>query len=158
MLSNGYIKSVGIILVAILILTVFIQHEKNEQLRSKLDDALVAVTAAQGNVAKMQEQNEKMAKQYVKQQKEYEDAQAEVSQLKRDLADNSKRLRIKATCDQPVSAKSSASSLDDERTAELTRDSERTYIRLRNQITTITAQINGLRSYIEALPRECVAK
>ena len=69
-----------------------------------------------------------------------------------------KRLYVNATCSKPVPTKSSTASVDDERAPELNRDAERSYLRLRQQITTITAQVNGLRSYIEALPSECVAK
>lgn len=158
MVSSGYLKSVAIVLVAILCMTVFVQHTQNTMLKEKLNAAIDAAETAQHTVTKMQEQNEKMSQQYIKQQKEYENAQAKVSELERDLADNSKRLYINATCREPVPTESSTASVDDERAPELNRDAERSYIRLRQQITTITAQVNGLRSYIEALPSECVAK
>ncbi|MGV3000771.1 lysis system i-spanin subunit Rz [Vibrio sp. E150_018] len=158
MLSNTYIKSVSIVLVSLLVMTVFIQHVKNGELKTKLNAAVELAELAQSTVSKMQEQNAKVAKLYIKQQEDYENAQAKVSQLERDLADSSKRLHVNATCREPMSTKPSTSSVDDERTPKLTRDAERNYIRLRQQITTITAQVNGLRSYIEALPSECVAK
>lgn len=156
--SSSYLKSIGIVLVALLVMTVFIQHSKNEALKVKLSTAEQLVVSSQTTIDDMQQQNEKMAQQYVKQQKEYEDAQAKVSELERDLADNSKRLHINATCHSPMPSKSSTARVDDERTAKLTKDAERNYIHLRQQIITITAQVNGLRSYIEALPSECVAK
>ncbi|WP_153448743.1 lysis system i-spanin subunit Rz [Vibrio algicola] len=158
MLTNGYLKSIAIVLVALLCMTVFVQHVQNTNLKEKLNTAIEVAESVQHTVSSMQEQNQKMAKQYVKQQMEYENAQAKVSQLERDLADSSKRLHVNATCRKPVPAKSSSSSVDDERAPELTRDAEQSYLRLRQQITTITAQVNGLRSYIEALPSECVAK
>lgn len=158
MLNNGYLKNIVIVLVAILCMTVFIQHSQNTVLKEKLNTAIEVAESAQHTVSSMQEQNQKMAKQYLEQQMEYENAQAKVSELERDLADSSKRLHVNATCRKPVPAKSSTAGMDDERTPELTRDAERAYIRLRQQITTITAQVNGLRSYIEALPSECVAK
>lgn len=158
MLTNSYLKSIAIVLVALLCMTVFVQHVQNINLKEKLNTAIEVAESAQHTVSSMQEQNQKMAKQYVKQQMEYENAQAKVSQLERDLADSSKRLHFNATCDQPVPAKSSSSSVDDERTARLTKDAERNYIRLRQQIITVTAQANGLRSYIDSLPSECIAR
>ena len=158
MVSSGYLKSVAIVLVALLCMTVFVQHTQNTMLKEKLNTAIDVAESAQHTVISMQDQNEKLAKQYVKQQKEYENAQAKVSELERDFADNSKRLYVNATCSKPVPTKSSTASVDDERAPELNRDAERSYLRLRQQITTITAQVNGLRSYIEALPSECVAK
>lgn len=157
-MPGSYLKHIGIVLVALLCMTVFIQHTKNGELKTKLASAEQTVQSTQATLSSMQEQNEKIAQQYVKQQKEYENAQSKISDLERDLLSGSKRLRVNATCHRSMPSKSSTSSVDDERTAKPTRDAERNYIRLRQQITTITAQVNGLRSYIEALPSECVAK
>ena len=156
--SSSYLKSIGIVLIALLVMTVLVQHSKNEVLRVKLNTAEQLVISSQSTIDNMQEQNEKMAQQYVKQQKEYENAQSKISDLERDLLSGSKRLRINATCHSSMSSKSSTASVDDERTAKPTRDAEQNYIRLRQQITLITAQTKGLQSYIESLPKECVAR
>lgn len=156
--SSSYLKSIGIVLIALLVMTVLVQHSKNEVLRVKLNTAEQLVISSQSTIDNMQEQNEKMAQQYVKQQKEYENAQSKISDLERDLLSGSKRLRINATCHSSMPSKSSTASVDDERTAKPTRDAEQNYIRLRQQITLITAQTKGLQSYIESLPKECVAR
>ncbi|MFV0576035.1 MAG: lysis protein [Vibrio sp.] len=166
MLSNSYIRSIAIVLVALLCMTVFVQHSRNGLLKEKLNRSNDSLNLAQSSmqdmqktINEMQAQNKKMADLYVKQQKEYESAQAKIIDLERDLADGTKRLRINATCDsEPMSAKSSPTGVDDGRTAKLTRDAERNYIRLRKQIVSVTSQVNGLRSYINSLPIECVAR
>lgn len=76
--------------------------------------------------------------------KELSDAKETIDQLQYDVASGAKRLRVNATC----KPKTGTSSVGDDATAELTDQSRQSYYTLRQQIVTITGQVNYLQDYI----------
>lgn len=156
--SGVYLKSVGIVLVVLLCMTVFVQHQQTEALREKLHASTELAETQAATITDMQQQNEKMAKLAVNYAKDYEDAQSESANLQLDIANDVKRVRVSANCKQPVSAKSGTESSDNAATARLTKDAERNYLHLRRQIEESRIQIVALQGYIKALPAQCVAK
>lgn len=145
----------GIVAIIVLLSVVYIQNVKNSSLVDKLEEAEQKAEGFQKSIELAQSQNRKLAIEAERLQGEYEEAQNEISQLDVDLRNESKRLRISAVC--PVPSKSSTRSVDDERYAELTEDAQRAYINHAREIGKANAIINGLRSYIRAMPSACVA-
>lgn len=76
--------------------------------------------------------------------KELSDAKETIDQLQSDVASGAKRLRVNATC----KPKAGTSSVGDDATAELTDQSRQSYYTLRQQIVTVTGQVNYLQDYI----------
>lgn len=76
--------------------------------------------------------------------KELSDAKETIDQLQSDVASGAKRLRVNATC----KPKTGTSSVGDDATAELTDQSRQSYYTLRQQIVTVTGQVNYLQDYI----------
>lgn len=76
--------------------------------------------------------------------KELTDAKETIEQLQSDVASGAKRLRVNATC----KPKAGTSSVGDDATAELTDQSRQSYYTLRQQIVTVTGQVNYLQDYI----------
>lgn len=76
--------------------------------------------------------------------KELSDAKETIDQLQSDVASGAKRLRVNATC----KPKAGASSVGDDATAELTEQSRQSYYTIRQQIVTVTGQVNYLQDYI----------
>ena len=85
---------------------------------------------------------------------ELADAQAEADELRRAVAAGERKLRIQATCpasnDGSMPSTGTAAGVDDAAGTRLTDAAERDYYRLRSRIETITAQVNGLQSYIRS--------
>ncbi|HFS5769934.1 lysis protein [Providencia rettgeri] len=76
---------------------------------------------------------------------ELTNAKAEIDQLRIDVINGTKRLRIKADCPKPENG--STSSLDASRSATLARDSEQDYFDLLKQLETLEKQYLGLRDW-----------
>ncbi|MCY0803427.1 lysis protein [Providencia rettgeri] len=79
---------------------------------------------------------------------ELTNAKAEIDQLRIDVSNGTKRLRVKAEC--PSSENSSTSSVDASRPATLARDAEQDYFDLLKQLETLEKQYLGLRDYYYA--------
>ncbi|WP_219246003.1 lysis protein [Providencia sp. R33] len=76
---------------------------------------------------------------------ELTNAKAEIDQLRFDVSNGTKRLRVKAEC--PSSENSSTSSVDASRPATLARDAEQDYFDLLKQLETLEKQYLGLRDW-----------
>ena len=76
---------------------------------------------------------------------ELTNAKAEIDQLRIDVINGTKRLRIKADCPKPENG--STSSVDASRSATLARDSEQDYFDLLKQLETLEKQYLGLRDW-----------
>lgn len=76
--------------------------------------------------------------------KELTDAKETIDQLQSDVASGAKRLRVNATC----KPKAGTGSVGDDASAELTDQSRQSYYTLRQQIVTVTGQVNYLQDYI----------
>lgn len=76
---------------------------------------------------------------------ELTNAKAEIDQLRIDVSNGTKRLRVKAEC--PSSENSSTSSVDASRSATLARDAEQDYFDLLKQLETLEKQYLGLRDW-----------
>lgn len=74
-------------------------------------------------------------------------AKNEISVLRDQLASGTKRVLVRATC-PAVPAAASSSGVDDAGNPELTADARQDYLRLREQIVTTEAQLQGLKDYI----------
>lgn len=78
---------------------------------------------------------------------EMTNAKNEIGALRDQLAAGTKRVLVRANC-PAVPAAPGATSLDDARDAELTAAAGQDYLRLREQIVTTEAQLQGLKDYI----------
>ena len=74
-------------------------------------------------------------------------AKNEISVLRDQLASGTKRVLVRATC-PAVPAATSTSRLDDAGDPALTADARQDYLRIREQIVTTEAQLQGLKDYI----------
>ncbi|MDH2365450.1 MULTISPECIES: lysis protein [Providencia] len=79
---------------------------------------------------------------------ELTNAKAEIDQLRIDVINGTKRLRIKAECPKPEN--SSTSSVDASGSPSLARDAEQDYFDLLKQLETLEKQYLGLRDYYYA--------
>lgn len=79
---------------------------------------------------------------------ELTNAKAEIDQLRIDVINGTKRLRVKAEC--PSSENSSTSSVDASGSPSLARDAEQDYFDLLKQLETLEKQYLGLRDYYYA--------
>ncbi|WP_241098731.1 lysis protein [Providencia huaxiensis] len=76
---------------------------------------------------------------------ELTNAKAEIDQLRIDVSNGTKRLRVKAECPKPEN--SSTTSMDVSRPATLARDAEQDYFDLLKQLETLEKQYLGLRDW-----------
>ncbi|WP_241098227.1 MULTISPECIES: lysis protein [Providencia] len=76
---------------------------------------------------------------------ELTNAKAKIDQLRIDVSNGTKRLRVKAECPKPEN--SSTTSMDVSRSATLARDAEQDYFDLLKQLETLEKQYLGLRDW-----------
>ncbi|WP_435781797.1 lysis protein [Providencia hangzhouensis] len=79
---------------------------------------------------------------------ELTNAKAEIDQLRIDVSNGTKRLRVKAEC--PSAENGSTSGVDVSRSPTLERDAEQDYFNLLKQLKTLEKQFLGLRDYYYA--------
>lgn len=79
---------------------------------------------------------------------EMSDAKNQIDSLRDQLAAGTKRVLVRATCPATVPAAASTSSMDDAREPALTATARQDYLRLREQIVTTEAQLQGLQEYV----------
>lgn len=123
-------------------------------LKRDMDALQGDVTEARRQVAQLQQQAQQAAQalqardELDKQRfKEMTDAKHEIDGLRDELAAGTKRVLVRATC-PAVPAVTSSSGVDDARDAELTATAGQDYLRLREQIITTEAQLQGLKDYV----------
>ncbi|KAF0251992.1 MULTISPECIES: lysis protein [Pseudomonas] len=113
------------------------------------------VTEARRQVAQLQQQAQQAAQalqtrdELDKQRfKEMTDAKHEIDGLRDELAAGTKRVLVRATCPASVPAAAGPTGVDDAGNPELTDAAGQDYLRLREQIVTTEAQLQGLKDYI----------
>ncbi|ARQ75141.1 lysis protein [Pseudomonas fragi] len=75
-------------------------------------------------------------------------ALSENNDLRRDVVDGRKRLRLAATCSTPKPDQTGAGGVDDAGTAELTADARSDYFTLRDQLALSREMILGLQDHV----------
>lgn len=78
-------------------------------------------------------------------------ALSKTADLQRDVADGRKWLRVNATCSSPKSDQTSAGSVADAATAELTADAGPDYYTLRDQLDLSREMILGLQDHVRRI-------
>lgn len=112
------------------------------------DEQKTLADSRQATINDMQRRQQSVAAIDARYTKDLADAKANLAQLKRDIDDGSKRLRVSARCDRPVSGKSAAARVDDDAGPRLTDAAQRDYFTLRERIETVTKQLTGLQDYV----------
>lgn len=79
---------------------------------------------------------------------EMTNAKNEIEDLRDQLTAGTKRVLVRAICPTAVPAAPGPTSVDDAREPELTAVARQDYLRLREQIVTTEAQLQGLQDYI----------
>lgn len=79
---------------------------------------------------------------------EMTNAKNEIDGLRDQLAAGTKRVLVRATCPAAVPIAAGTSTLDDAREPALTAAARQDYLRLREQIVTTEAQLQGLQDYV----------
>lgn len=90
--------------------------------------------------------------------KELTDAQSKIDELRNDIANGNKRLRINATCKVPASNTAGAASVADAEGPELDGAARENYFILKQRINVATSQIDGLQDYIRVIQKSCQSK
>ena len=80
--------------------------------------------------------------------KEMSDAKNQIDNLRDQLAVGTKRVLVRATCPAAMPAATSSTGLDDGAEPALTANARQDYLRLREQIVTTEAQLQGLKDYV----------
>lgn len=86
--------------------------------------------------------------------KEMSDAKNQIDTLRDQLAAGTKRVLVRATCPAAVPAAPGPSGVDAAREPALTADARQDYLRLREQIVTTEAQLQGLQDYVRQVVQE----
>ncbi|EMI7065537.1 lysis protein [Providencia rettgeri] len=136
-------KEIVIFLAAALALGWFINSliDKNIELREKLNEQIKITADYEKRINSLHELDTKHTT-------ELTNAKAEIDQLRIDVINGTKRLRIKAECPKPEN--SSTSSVDASGSPSLARDAEQDYFDLLKQLETLEKQYLGLRDYYYA--------
>lgn len=136
------IKAIGILIIAggLVIGTWLVRgyYEDSQELgvlKSDIETALADDKAHKEAIAELD----------AKYTQELNDAQAEIDRLTDDLAAGRKRLRLNAVCEDRTTA---GPGEPDAAAPRLNDSAERDYLRLRERISTATAQILGLQEFI----------
>ncbi|MCS4061728.1 lysis protein [Pseudomonas putida] len=79
---------------------------------------------------------------------EMSDAKNQIDNLRDQLAAGTKRVLVRATCPATVPTAASSTGLDNARDPTLTVTARQDYLRLREQIVTTEAQLQGLQDYV----------
>lgn len=112
------------------------------------------IADARSQVTRLQQQAQQSAQTLLARDKldkqrfqEMTDAKNEIEGLRDELAAGTKRVLVRATC-PAVPAATQPSGVDDARDPALTATARQDYLRLREQIVTTEAQLQGLKDYV----------
>lgn len=124
-------------------------------LKGNRDALLREIDEANGRVAQLEQQawqatqalqaRDELDKQRFQ---EMSDAKNQIDSLRDQLAAGTKRVLVRATCPAAVPAATSPTVVDDAGNPALTANARQDYLRLREQIVTTEAQLQGLQDYI----------
>lgn len=123
-------------------------------LKGSRDALLREIGEAKGRVAQL-EQQERQATEALQARDELDkqrfqemsDAKNQIDSLRDQLVAGTKRVLVRATC-PAVPAAASPTSVDDAGNPEITAAARQDYLRLREQIVTTEAQLQGLQGYV----------
>lgn len=123
-------------------------------LKGSRDALLREIGEANGRVAQLEQQEQQatealQARDELDKQRfqEMSDAKNQIDSLRDQLVAGTKRVRVRATC-PAVPAAASPTSVDDAGNPEITAAARQDYLRLREQIVTTEAQLQGLQGYV----------
>lgn len=124
-------------------------------LKGNRDALLLEIDEANGKVAQL-ERHAQQATQALQARddldkqrfQEMTDAKNQIDTLRDQLATGTKRVHVRATCPAAVPAVANPSGVDDAEAPSLTADARQDYLRLREQIVTTEAQLQGLQDYV----------
>lgn len=124
-------------------------------LKGNRDALLLEIDEANGKVAQLERQAQQatqalQARDDLDKQRfqEMTDAKNQIDTLRDQLATGTKRVLVRATCPAAVPAVANPSGVDDAEAPSLTADARQDYLRLREQIVTTEAQLQGLQDYV----------
>lgn len=136
----------GVIL--LLALASWLSYSSYKGEKKRADDAEQSLSLANDTIKDMQIRQRDVAALDAKYTKELSDAKKTINDLRRDVDSGAKRLRIAATC-PGVPKATSATSVDDAGSPELTPDARRNYFDHRDGIATADKMIRGMQDYIK---------
>ena len=122
--------------------------------KDQRDKATEKLVLSNATIKDMQIRQRDVAALDAKYTKELSDAKKNINNLRRDVDSGAKRLRIAATC-TGVPKATSATSVDDAGSPELTPDARRNYFDHRDGIETVNKMILGMHDYIK---EQCLTK
>lgn len=127
-------------------------------LKGNRDALMRQIDEANGRVARLEQQAQQatqalQARDELDKQRfqEMSDAKNQIDNLRDQLAAGTKRVLVRATCPTAVPAAASTSGVDDGADPALTAHSRQNYLRLREQIVTTEAQLQGLQDYVRQI-------
>lgn len=130
-------------------------------LKGNRDALLREIVEANGKVAQLERQAQQatqalQARDDLDKQRfqEMTDAKNQIDTLRDQLATGTKRVLVRATCPAAVPAVANPSGVDDAEAPSLTADARQDYLRLREQIVTTEAQLQGLQDYVRQVVQE----
>ncbi len=155
---KSFFNPIWAIVIALILAGVTIKYlyDKNQELDNQLNSAKAMITAKTHTITTIKAQLEKVQQLDTKLTQELHHANQKIDVLERDLANNTKRVYVNATCPTTVPNQPAATGVVNERTCELTATARTDYLHLRRELERAKAQISGLQGYIRALPGECV--
>lgn len=149
MKHKALLTSVGLLFVFVLFSLLALQNEK-------LNNARKGLAQAEGKIAtyvesqELQKQRiEKLAEIGDQSAKELRDAHDEINRLADRLRSGPSRVFVKASCPEPMSDSTTAGSVGDAGTAQLSEAAREDYLHLRRMIVDNEQQIKYLQSYIK---------
>ncbi|EMB8996681.1 MULTISPECIES: lysis protein [Enterobacter] len=137
-----------LVVVLIGVLTFFVNRYRDNAItyKDQRDKATKALNLANSTIKDMQVRQRDVAALDAKYTGELADAKATIDQLERDVASGKRRLQLNANC--PANGTTSTGGLGDATGPRLTDSAERDYFNLREQIVTVTKQVDYLQDYI----------
>lgn len=143
---TAIIIAVGVCIIVSLGWSVNHYRDNATEYKKQRDEKTQALNLANATITDMTTRQRDVAALDAKYTKELADAQAENDRLRADVVAGKRRLQIAATCSKDETT--GASGLADGSSPRLTADAELNYWRLRDGISTVTKQLNGLQEYV----------
>lgn len=142
------ISSLRIAIIASIVCIVALSFYRNlyHSAKQRADEADKIISSLNLTIEQLKSQQEQVSDIDKKYTSELNKANEEIENLRSDLSNNTKRLLIKASCKRLPS--STTSSLDNAARAELDRDAEQNYLRLRQQLIQMQKQLEALQEYL----------
>lgn len=149
MKHKALLTSVGFLFVFVLLSLLAIQNEKLNNARKSLSQAEDKIAAYVESQELQKQRIEKLAEIGDQSAKELRNAHDEINRLANRLRAGPSRVFVKASCPKPVSDSTTAGSLVDAGSAQLSDTAREDYLHLRRMIVDNEQQIKYLQSYIK---------